>query len=395
MTEETDVVVVGAGIGGAVLAMALARRDRRVLVAEKEAAQRTLVRPEVLWGATPRALDSIGIGDLVRRSAVLIRGVEMRRSESDQVLLEIRERDFSGSGIEGWSTDPTATRMKILDAAVGTGRVVVEHSVEVRELLRNGSSVTGVKGLRGGREVEFRARMVVGDDGGNSIVRSALGISIDTRLFPLDFITALIRWPEDLAPDRVRIWFNPDGFRSGLPACGLIPWPERRGVMLTAIPHERELRDFWAEMRRTTPLASWLERQLVYPGDFTRVRRAFGHAQRYVADGAALIGDAIHPMTPAGGQGANASIADALALAEVVDEALREGDVSAARLAAYEGRRCRPNSRSVAISATVDRFFRTVRPVPGVERLVPLLLKTVNRFGVPRRGIRLFATAFE
>lgn len=395
MNEDAEVIVVGAGIGGAVLALALARRGRRVIVLEKEAAPRTLVRPEILWGATPGALDSIGIGDLVRRSAVLLRGVEIRRSGSDRSLLEINERDFSRSEVEGWSTDPTATRTKILEAAIQTGRLAVERAVEVRELVRDRSAVVGVTALREGKSMQFRARLVVGDDGVNSVVRSALGIPISTRLLPIDFISALIRWPTELPADRARIWLNPDGFRSGLPACGFIPWPENRGVTLLAVPHQREVKDFWGDLSRTTPLASWLERQLVYPRDFTRVRRPFGHARRYVGDGVALIGDAIHPMTPAGGQGANASIADAMALAEVADEALRVNDVSAARLAAYESRRRGSNRRSVAISATVDRFFRIVRPVPGVERLVPLLLRTVNRLGVPRRGIRLFATAFQ
>lgn len=394
MTEDADVVIVGAGIGGAVLAMALARRGRRVLVVEKEAAQRTVVRPELLWGATPRALDLIGIGDLIRHSAVLIRGVEMRRSESDRLLLEIRAQDFTSSGVEGWSTDPTATRTKILEAAIATGRVVVEHSVEVRELVRTGSTVAGVRGLRGAGPVEFRGRLVVGDDGGNSIVRSALGIPIVTRLFPVDLITAVIQWPDEVPPDRARIWLNPDGFGSGIPVAAFIPWPEGQGVMLLVVPHHRELKDFWSDLHEMTPLASWLQGQLIYPRDFTRVRRPFGHARRYVADGAALIGDAIHPMTPAGGQGANASIADAMALAEIADEALDRNDVSVERLAAYERRRRRPNSRSVAISVAADRFFRIASPVPAIELLVPFFLLMVNRLGLPRRGIRLFATAF-
>jgi len=42
-----------------------------------------------------------------------------------------------------------------------------------------------------------------------------------------------------------------------------------------------------------------------------------GHAPRYGAAGAVVMGDAAHPVSPAGGQGANMSIADARALAEL------------------------------------------------------------------------------
>jgi 2-polyprenyl-6-methoxyphenol hydroxylase-like FAD-dependent oxidoreductase len=56
-----DVVVVGAGIGGAVLALDLGRRGRSVAVVERESVPARIARPEILWGATLRALEPYGV----------------------------------------------------------------------------------------------------------------------------------------------------------------------------------------------------------------------------------------------------------------------------------------------------------------------------------------------
>jgi 2-polyprenyl-6-methoxyphenol hydroxylase-like FAD-dependent oxidoreductase len=52
--------------------------------------------------------------------------------------------------------------------------------------------------------------------------------------------------------------------------------------------------------------------------EVVRVRRLWGHAKKYGIAGAMLMGDAAHPVSPAGGQGANMSVADATAMAELL-----------------------------------------------------------------------------
>lgn len=143
-----------------------------------------------------------------------------------------------------------------------------------------------------------------------------------------------------------------------------------------------------------TPLAGVLREQLTFPGDFRRIARPFGHAESYVADGAALIGDAAHPMTPAGGQGANASIWDALSLADVADAALRTGDVSRDRLLPYERLRRPINDGSVSFSRMARRIVRAGRfAAPSI--ILPLAARTINILGWPKRRIvGSFATAF-
>jgi 2-polyprenyl-6-methoxyphenol hydroxylase-like FAD-dependent oxidoreductase len=393
-----DVVIVGAGIGGAVLALDLGRRGWRVALVERDSVPPRIARPEILWGATLRALEPFGVAEDIRHTAsVQLEGVELG---GEKPWLRVTREDFTAAGVAAFSTHPSSTRVIIADAAVATGKVDMHRGITVEALLDDGGRVAGVRAKRGDATLALEARLVVGDDGGNSVVRARLGIPIQLDVFPVDFVTAtLSRWP--LPPHRVRGWIRTKGFGDGLPAAVFIPWPGNEGVLLMPLPAARARRvfeqppeRFWSALERVTPLAGALHEQLEFPRDFRQVARPFGHVGSYVADGAALIGDAAHPMTPAGGQGANASIWDALALADVADAALRSGDVSRQRLVSYERIRRPINDGSVSFSRLARRIFRVGRFVPGAI-VLPLVMRTINALGWPKRRIfRMFATAF-
>ncbi len=393
-----DVVIVGAGIGGAVLALDLGRRGRRVALVERESAPPRIARPEILWGATLRALEPYGVAEAIRHIAsVQLEGIEIG---GEKPWLRVTRDDFATAGVDAFSTNPSMTRAIIVGAAVATGNVDIHRGVAVENLLYDDGRVTSVQGKRGDATFAFEARLVVGDDGGNSVVRTQLGIAITLDTFPIDFVTAIItHWP--LPPHRVRGWIHPKGFGDGLSAAVFIPWPGNEGVLLVPLPADRAKRlfqqppeVFWSALERVTPMAGALHEQVEFPRDFRRVARPFGHAGSYVANGAGLIGDAAHPMTPAGGQGANASIWDALALADVADAALRTGDVSRERLLPYERMRRPVNDESVSFSRVARRMFRVGRFVP-LAIVLPLVARTMNALGWPQRKVLgSFATTF-
>jgi monooxygenase len=405
-----DVAIAGAGIGGAVLALDLGRRGWRTTILERDAAPPPMIRPEVLWDATVRALDRFGLGDTIRQqSTVRLYGGEFHRGAARAVVISAADLDAAGTAL--WSTDPAATRALILDAALATGRATVVRPFKVTGILKDGRRAAGVRGERpDGRTEEVAARVVIGDDGVRSTVREALGVGIDLKLFPLEFVTTPIDWPPDLTPDRARAWIGgasggrPAGavHDPAVPAAAFVPWPGGRGVCLIPLPHADADRlfgagpeRFWASLAGVTPMAPWLRERVAFPADFARVRRLYGHAARYTAAGAAVMGDAAHPMSPVGGQGANAAIWDAMALAEVLDAALRAGDVSRERLAPYERLRRRANRRSLSFTRRAAVAFRVARHLPGVVALAPLAIGLLARSPWPRRAlIRYASTAF-
>src|SRR6185436_8082422 len=132
-----------------------------------------------------------------------------------------------------------------------------------------------------------------------------------------------------------------------------------------------------------------------FPEDFARVRRPVGNAARYVADRAAIIGDAAHPVSPVGGQGANMAVADAAALAEVLLARLANDDLSAESLAAYERMRRAANDRSIGFSRRASRIISAVRRFPPAGGLLGFVVRRVDRSSKAKdRIFRALATSF-
>jgi len=393
----TDVLIVGGGIGGSVLALALGLRGWRVRILEREPGPPRWLRPEILQGATLDALDRLGVGPRIRAEAALpIHGAILRRR--GEPLFRIEESDFRAADFTPFSTDPSATRALILEAAVATGQVDLVRGAEVTNVVHYDKDSVGVSGLRAGEAFEQRGRLLIGDDGANSILRGKLGIPARLRLFPIEFITFCLPRPPELEPEIARGWLNPDAFRTGLFGGLALPVPGDRivGVLFAAVGvweerYEGRPEPFWGDVAGLVPFVDALRERLQFPDDFTRVRRTYGHVPTYVANGAALLGDAAHPMSPVGGQGANAAVWDALALADVADDALRADDLSARRLSAYDIRRRAANTRSLWFTRRAVTLVRLAHWLPNGGSLILSLIRLAG----PERLLRLAATAFR
>lgn len=397
MDRHFDVVIVGAGIGGAVLALDLGRRGWRVALVERERAPIKFARPEILWGPTVNALESLGVAQAIRTANIPLREIEIG---NEKPWLRLTPDDLAGARVEAFSTNPALTRKIISDAATATGTVETFRGVTVTDVLRGDGRVVGVRGKNGDDTDSFLASLVVGDDGGQSVVRTNLGIPMPLAPFPVEFISAMLpRWP--LPRLQGRVWIQLKGNKNGPAAAAFIPWPENEGILLLPVATgsatrllEQSPEDFWRAFGLLTPLSAGVREQIEFPRDFRNTARPFGHAASYVADGVALIGDAVHQMTPAGGQGANASIWDALALADVAADALKAGDVSKTRLSAYEHLRRPINDQSISISRQARRVFRVGRHLP-LATLLPFAARTINSLNWPKQLIlRRFSTAF-
>jgi 2-polyprenyl-6-methoxyphenol hydroxylase-like FAD-dependent oxidoreductase len=378
---DADCIIVGGGIGGTVLALALARNGRQSLILEREAAPpaAAVARPEILAGATIDLLNRLGVGERVaREAAIKIQGLELFEAGGRTRIFGVSAEELARAGARPHSTDPGATRRILLEEAERTGKVRVERGIEVQGPLHEGGRVVGVAARKGRQDVAYRAPLTVGDDGTKSRLRAALGIGIRLTEFPFDFFGTVIPRLAEEPPAVGHAWMNPRGFRQGFFAGIFLPVPgDRTALVFAATPkaaaavREGGAAAFAAEIARLSPLCADPARLPTFPDGYGYFRRPFGHAARYAGDGVALIGDAAHPVTPAGGQGANMSISDAAVLADVAAEALAAGDCSAQRLARYEAIRRPANARSLEFSARPTRVFRVLETLPW---MAPLLL---------------------
>src|SRR5262249_37011358 len=159
-----------------------------------------------------------------------------------------------------------------------------------------GGRVTGARlaSEEGGEQV-VHARLVIGADGSSSTVRAALGIELPSRPYHHAFYIVDAERPAGYQ-DAMRIELHPAGGTLG------VPEGEDR-VGLGVLVHRRDeplfragsLEDKVAAIGRRSPL---LARMKPMPRGAHLYALSRGHASRYVARGAALLGDAVHVTNP-------------------------------------------------------------------------------------------------
>jgi 2-polyprenyl-6-methoxyphenol hydroxylase-like FAD-dependent oxidoreductase len=385
-----DFLIIGGGIGGAVLANLLGKRGKRVLVLEKGRTPVPQNRPEILWPATVEVLRTLIPQHLEERWLLPIRGgVVLHRG---QQLLQFGPEVFDAAGVQPYSTANTR-ELLLLQAPCE-----YQRGVEVSQVLRDHGRVVGVRArdTTSGVEREIQAAWTVGDDGAHSVVRRGCGLPMNFVRFPLQLIGFGFDWPAHLPPNMVRIWLNKDRLQTGVLGMPSAPLPEGRGVALLPVwPEEfqnvRRLQAALQAFSTQDPLLGELIGSRTYPRDFARFHIAWGRTPRFGVAGALLMGDAAHPVTPAGGQGANASVADALVIAEAALE--RPKDL----LAEYKRRRSAPTQRSLSLSRGATRIISLPRPVFNLGLMaLPSVVRWLNnrpkQFG---RFLRIAAEAFR
>jgi 2-polyprenyl-6-methoxyphenol hydroxylase-like FAD-dependent oxidoreductase len=151
----------------------------------------------------------------------------------------------------------------------------------------------------------------------------------------------------------------------------------------------------WAMFVSNYPVVGKMLGGRNFPKDLAHFHTAYGNSPRYGAEGVFLMGDAAHPVTPAGGQGANLSVADAAALAEIIPATLAQVLPASDEnpLTGYERVRRPAAERSLRMSRGVARLFSL--PDAIISRLVPTMIRIVGlRPQIFSPVLKTTATAF-
>jgi len=373
MTERHDVVIVGGGLVGASLAIALDRQGLDVGLVEATPAGRMPAvfdqRNLSFAAATVNALAALGVMQRLRAPAGPIRRIHIsRQGDFGRVRLDAADygrdafgqvvvaRDFGEALEAGLDGLPRLTRYR-------PARFVGFAPDEA------GHRVLRIAGDAGEREL--RARLVVAADGTRSSVRDALGIGVDEHDYGQTLFVARVRAtraPDGTAYER----FGDTGPTALLPR-GDRHWGVVHGVARDEAERVAAL-DEAAWLARLQREAGWRIGRLVASGERSAYPIVRVVAQRLVADRAAVLGNAAQTIHPIGAQGFNLGLRDALTLAEEIARCDDPGD--AAGLAAYAARRCEDRERTLAFSDGLARL--TANPSPLLRPLRSLGLVAVD-----------------
>jgi len=368
MEMRADLLIVGAGMVGSALALALQHSGLDILLLDgsplsiKPFDDQSAFEPRVsaLSMASQRILERVGAWQ----------GVSDRRLSP---YSDMRVWDGSGTGQIHFSA--ASVHAEVLGHIV-ENRVVQDallerlHDSEIgllanarlEQMRRSGDD--WLLTLADGRTL--RAPLVIAADGANSAVRRLTGC--ETREW--DYLHhAIVTSVRCAQPHQATAWqrFTDDGPLAFLPLlrdgqqdwCSIV-WsttPEQAEHLMSQ-PDDA----FCAELERAFEgrLGAVLQAD---PRVCVPLRQR--HAKRYVAEGLALIGDAAHTIHPLAGQGVNLGFLDAAVLAEELQHAYDRGErlADVRVLSRYERRRMPHNLALMAAMEGFERLFQA-DPLP-------------------------------
>ncbi len=344
---DTDVLIVGAGPAGLALAAALQARDVDALVVDRLAAGANTSRAAVVNARTLEVLEELGVAE--RLVELGIHAPRFTIRDGHKTLIPV-----------GFSTLPTRYPYSVMVPQCTTERVLLDRLAELGGKVVRPKTLTRVTQDGEGVTAHFddgetiRARYLVGADGMHSVVREQSGIGFSGGQYGQSFALADVRLTGDVAASEVILFWA----ASGMTVVAPLPGGTYRIVAPVDAAPENPSAAFVQEL---------LDTRAFGPGRVTvtdvewgsRFRVHHRVADSYRAGRVLLAGDAAHVHSPAGGQGMNLGIQDALALSDSLATVLATGrdaaldDYSAAR---------RPLAQQVI--ALTDRLTR-LATLPG------------------------------
>lgn len=347
--KDTDVLVVGAGPTGLTLAAALLDRGIRAVLVDKMAAGANTSRAAAVNARTLEVLEELDVSRRMIKAGLIAPRFTMRQGR--RILIPV---DFSEL--------PTDHPYTLMLSQADTERLLLERLGELggdvvrpKALSRVTQDASGVTATFDDGDT-IRAGYVVGADGMHSTVRAQAGIGFAGGEFAESFTLADVRVTGEAPRHEVILFYAKDGLAVLAP----LPGDIFRVVAPTADAPPRPSAEFVQALldARGFGAGQTTVSELVWGSRFQIHHRV---ADTYRAGRLLLAGDAAHVHSPAGGQGMNLGITDAVALAGALAEVLAGGPDAA--LDAYSAAQRRRAERVLKLTGRLTRVSTLPRPL--------------------------------
>ncbi len=384
MTSGYDVAILGGGLVGTGLALALAGTGFSVVLVDPVAPERHLAadfdgRAYAIAPGSMRLLQVLGVWDGIAEHVQPVRRIVVEDVQSDPhppAALHFDPAEIGQSEL-GWIVEDRHLRTALLSAL---GQSSIDHRAPGRgDVLDRGTGWAHVS-VDG---ADVRARLVIACDGRMSATARAAGIEyLQWGYDQIGLVSAILH---ECAHDGLAHQsFFAGGPFAVLPLQGdrsSLVWSER--ALRATIVQEMPDQDYCAEI--ATRIGGRLGR-LELDGKRWSHPLGLSLAAQYCVHRLAVAGDAAHGVHPIAGQGLNMGLRDVAALTEVLAEAARRGeDIGAVDvLERYQIWR-RPDASLMALGMDgLTRLFST--SAAPAQALRNMGLGAVAGSGAARRG---------
>jgi 2-polyprenyl-6-methoxyphenol hydroxylase-like FAD-dependent oxidoreductase len=388
--RNTDILVVGAGPTGLVLALWLARLGVRVRIVDKLPAPATTTRAIAVQARTLELYRQIGIAD-----AVVERGRTVTRVN---LWVAGRQAAHAAFGNIGADISPYPyvlifsqdehERLRV-DRLREAG-VDVERRTELVDFEQTDDGIVARLKSADGRIESCEAAYIAGCDGAHSAVRETLAIGFPGGTYAHLFYVADVDARGSAINGEVHVALDRTDFLALFPMTG-----DHRvrlvGTVRDDAAHRHEELS-WNDVSKR--VIEWMRLDVDRVNWFSTYRVHHRVADRFRSGRAFLLGDAAHIHSPVGGQGMNTGIGDAVNVAWKI-AAVLHGNAPRAILDTYEPERIAFARRLVA---TTDQAFVAVTSPSVITRtlrlrVVPFVIPAL--FALPAARRLLFRTVSQ
>jgi 2-polyprenyl-6-methoxyphenol hydroxylase-like FAD-dependent oxidoreductase len=379
---NAEVLIVGAGPTGLVLALWLTHFGVRVRIIDKTAEPGTTSRALAVQGRTLEFYRQIGLADAVVSRGCKIGAVNLWVAGKRKTRAVFGEFGADLSPFPFALDFPQDEHERLLIDRLAAAGVHVERQTELVSLdLAAESAIARLKKSDGAPET-CEAPYIAGCDGAHSVVREALGVGFPGGIYSHLFYVADVNGSGPVMNGDVHVGLDRSEFLAVFPMKG-----EGRARLVGTVRDESNLqRDQldWEDVNKR--VIGWMSVDVTRVNWFSTYRVHHRVADHFRQGRAFLLGDAGHIHSPVGGQGMNTGIGDAVNLAWKVAAVLR-GRADASLLESYERERIAFARRLVA---TTDQAFMAVTSPGLIARIVrldivPIVLPALFKFNAVRR----------
>ena len=377
LKTNTDVLIVGAGPTGTALAIALQQAGVDHLLIDKLEEGQNTSRAAVIHAHTLEMLEELGVsGELARRGMKLANFVIRDRNRPlvqlrfDQLPSEYR---YLLMLPQNETEKVLADRLKVLGGSIHRGVIATaasQNAEGARVTLQSTDEETTVK-----------ARYVIGGDGMHSIVRKAAGIEFEGGAYGESFVLADVRMHWSLGASEVSLFFSPAG------VVVVAPLPDdtfRIVATLDNAPENPGIADIQALLDARGPTTGQNRVEEVVWSSRFRVHHRV--AKSYSEGRFLLMGDAAHVHSPAGGQGMNTGIVDAVVLGRLLADIVK-GKRPESELGSYGEMRRTAATKVLGLAGMLTNMA-TLRSAPK-RRLRNAVLSLINLLPPAKRRLQM------